>query len=250
MGRASRRKRERHHPSLARAKPLIHSPDLAGGVIRRVKPQLSLPVVYRFFNDPSHADALAAGKVWLSTLETCRRYEDPRQGDPEEGFVTYNSGHAVGNSGDKDFELIAARSGIHIGPGCANITLSNNIAVRHLSDAIVLCTTELFDPNALSETFGRYCVAISDPRRLFALMTDQLRRVYNVAEAAYGRVIYKDRFYTGLQEPPGPIGFVKPPDKYQDQHEVRFLWTVKEQQKLQPFLLEVPEVAILCRRVA
>jgi len=250
MGRASKRKQERRPSNLGPAKPLLHSSGLAGGITPRSMPHLNLAVVYRFFNDSSHADALADGKVWLSTLETCRRYEDPKQGDPEEGSVTNNSGYAVGDSGDNNFDAIAARSGIHIGPGCSNITLSNNIAIHRLPDAIVLCTTELFDPDGLSETFGRYCVAISDPARLFAQITEQLQEVHNVAQAVYGRVIYRDRYYTGLEKPPGPIGFVKPPDKYQDQHEVRFLWTLSGQEDLQPFLLEVPEATTLCRRVA
>jgi hypothetical protein len=114
----------------------------------------------------------------------------------------------------------------------------------------VLCTTEAFDPDELSETFGRYCVAISDPERLFRLLTDRLREDHNVAQAAYGRVVYRDRYYTGLEEPPGPIGFVKPPDKCQDQREVRFLWTLSGEEELQPFLLQVPEITTLCRRVA
>lgn len=206
-------------------------------------------VVFRFFHDPSHADALVAGNVWISTLESCRRFEDPKQGDPEEGFQRYNSGYSVGNSGDKELELIAAQSGIHIGPGSSNITLNNNTLVKCLGDALVLCTTELFEPSVLSETFGRYCVEISNPKRFFELVSAQLRETHEISEARFGRVIYKDRFYTGLERPPGPLGFVKPPDKYSEQHEVRFLWSVRTAAVLNPFLLRVPRAAELCRRV-
>jgi hypothetical protein len=52
--------------------------------------------IYRFFSEEYQANALAQGEVWLSTLETCRAYEDPAQGDLEEAHETYNSGHAVG----------------------------------------------------------------------------------------------------------------------------------------------------------
>lgn len=41
--------------------------------------------VYRFFKESQHAEALASGMVWLSTLEICRAYEDSYQGDPDEG---------------------------------------------------------------------------------------------------------------------------------------------------------------------
>jgi len=85
---------------------VLQSSDLEAGAIPRSEPHLNLPIVYRFFNDPSHADTLAGGKVWLSTLGTWRRYQDPKQGGPEEGSVTCNSGHAVGDSGDKTLRLL------------------------------------------------------------------------------------------------------------------------------------------------
>src|SRR5690606_38160050 len=68
--------------------------------------------VYRFFQEEWQADALARGDVWLSTLETCRAYENPEQGDSEEGYETYNSGHAVGDSSDPELVEVARRSGI------------------------------------------------------------------------------------------------------------------------------------------
>lgn len=266
MGRASRRKHERRKmppalssiatsptvqlwPPTPRTRCISALSSIATSPT--VQPREGhLNVIYKFFHDPSHADALASGKVWLSTLETCRGYEDPKQGDSEEGLFHYNSGHAVGNSGDKGFELVAARSGIHIGSGCINGTISYCSMAQRLPDAFVFCTTELFDPKHFSKTFGMYCVEISNPQRFFILITDQLRQVHEIAEAEYGPVIYKDRYYTGLQHSPGPIGFVKPPDKYKDQHEFRLQWKVHGSFTLKPFLLEVPSAATLCRRVA
>ena len=63
MGRKSREKKERHIKD--RAIPLK---------------------VYRFFKEKSHAEALCNGDVWLSTIETCRRYEV---------ILPANSGHAT-----------------------------------------------------------------------------------------------------------------------------------------------------------
>lgn len=206
--------------------------------------------VYRFFKDSIHADALASGKVWLSTLETCRTYEDPLQGDPHEATHEYNSGYALGGSNDEAFKLIAARSGIHIGPGCSNITINNCTAVQKLPDAYVLCTTEHFKPENLGDTFGRYCVEITNPPEFFRRLTAALSRLVSIQQGAFGRVIYQERRYVGLQDPPGPIGFVKPPDRYQDQREVRFLWTLSTNAKLDPFLLDAPDCAGLCRRIA
>lgn len=213
-------------------------------------PQVSPHTVYRFFKEPGHADALASGTVWLSTLETCRAYEDPYQGDPDEAVQRYNSGHAVGGSDDAAFKLIAERSGISIGPGCSNITVSNCTAVHRLPDAFVLCTTEQFNPKNLSDTFGRYCVEIERPQEFFRLLTASLSQLHAIREAAFGRVIYRERNFAGLQDPPGPIGFVKPPDKYKSQHEVRFLWTSLTGAQLAPFALYAPECVALCRRIA
>lgn len=206
--------------------------------------------VYRFFQEELHADALARGEVWLSTLATCRAYEDPEQGDPEEAHETYNSGHAVGGSTDSDFVEVARRSGIHIGPGCSNITLSNDTRKTVLPDAYVLCTTIEFSPEKLSETFGRYCVEITNPKEFFVLVSESLEKPIPIKEAAAGKVIYKDRSYTGMESPPGPMGFVKPPDLYAHQREFRLLWVPENSKDLAPFLLKCPEVAHLCKRIA
>jgi hypothetical protein len=164
--------------------------------------------------------------------------------------MRYNTGHMVGDSEDQDFVMVARRAGIYIGPGCSNISLSNNTSVCALPDAFVLCATERFDPNALSEVFGMHCVAIHDPIAFFQHVTAQLTRIHDITEATLGRIIYKDRFYTGLEQPPGLMGFVKPPDRYSDQNEFRLLWTVRRNAPISPFELNVPTVSSLCTRVA
>nr|WP_306287585.1 hypothetical protein [Pseudoalteromonas sp. WY3] len=78
--------------------------------------------VYRFFPEKWQAESLCQGNVWISTLETCRKYEDPLQGDLGEATQTYKSGHIVGGSGDPAFVEMASRSGIHIGE-CAQILI-------------------------------------------------------------------------------------------------------------------------------
>ncbi|OPY69566.1 MAG: hypothetical protein A4E62_01794 [Syntrophorhabdus sp. PtaU1.Bin002] len=206
--------------------------------------------VFRFFQEDWQADALARGDVWLSTLKTCREYEDPEQGDPEEAHEIYKSGHAVGGSDDPEFVEIARRSGIYIGPGCSNITISNNTMITVLPDAYVLCTTTEFSPDKLGETFGRYCVEITKPGRFFKSVSEALERKVSIREAAVGLVIYKDRHYTGMEPRPGPIGFVKPRDIYAPQKEFRFLWIPENTNGLTPFLLSCSEVHHLCKRIA
>lgn len=206
--------------------------------------------VYRFFQEECHADALAGGDIWLSTLETCRSYENPQQGDPEEAQETYNSGYAVGGSSDSAFVEVARRSGIRIGPGCSNITISNNTRRSAIPDAYVLCATTKYSPDKLGDTFGRHCVEITNPRLFFIAATEALEEFVQIREAAAGRVIYKDRYYTGLENPPGPIGFVKPPDVYAVQNEFRLLWIPVEANSLNPWLLSCPKARHFCRRIA
>ena len=206
--------------------------------------------IYRFFSEKWQADDLTRGGVWLSTLGTCRTYEDPEQGDPQEAHETYNSGHATGDSNDPTFVERAKKCGIHIGPGCSNITISNNTSSTSLPDAYVLCTTTEFSPEKISDTFGKYCVEITNPREFFVTVSENLESQAAIKEAAAGKIIYKDRSYSGMESPPGPIGFVKPPDLYASQKEFRFLWLPEKSKEITPFLLKCPKISHLCKRIA
>ena len=79
--------------------------------------------IYRFFKEEWQADELVKGNVWISTIETCREYEDPMQGDPDEATMVYNSGTIAGDGDDPNVQLIARRTGISIGNNCKNITI-------------------------------------------------------------------------------------------------------------------------------
>lgn len=242
MGRKSRLKRERRELKLHGL-----SEHLADNLFVVSEHQGS---VYRFFSEEWQADALASGKVWISTLEICRTYEDPEQGDPQEAIEAYYSGHATGHGNNADFVEIAKRTGIVFGPECVNGTISNNVNIGYLPDAYVLCTTVEFSPDKLSETFGHYCVEITDPFEFFLKVSSALEKHESIHQAATGKVTYKDRAYTGLQDSPGPIGFVKPVDKYAPQKEFRFLWVPENMDILNPVLLHCPEVKSMCRRIA
>jgi hypothetical protein len=206
--------------------------------------------IYRFFPERWQAEALCNGNVWISTLETCRQYEDPLQGDPEEATHTYNSGHIVGGSNDPAFVEMASRSGIHIGGGCSDITISNCASVQRLPDAYVLCTTSEFCPQNLSDTFGNYCVKISNPVEFFKHVSYALNDQKIIREGGMGLVKYQNRVYTGLEPPPGPIGFVKPHDQYSSQKEFRLLWVPQEHTNIKPFLLKCPGAGEFCSQIA
>ena len=205
--------------------------------------------IYRFFSEEWQADALCRGDVWISTLETCRAYEDALQGDPEEATQTYKSGHIVGGSSDRNFVEMAARSGIHIGANCSNITISGATHVQKLPDAFVLCTTKEFKPENLTDTIGDYCVKISNPVEYFKRVSIELNKHVEIRQGIMGLVQYKDRVYTGLETPPGPIGFVKPSHQYSTQKEFRLMWIPEQDKTIKPFLLKCSSISNLCNRV-
>ena len=242
MGRKSRAKRENR---LRREMGL--SEEAFGRLNLSIDPGTS---VYRYFPEEWQANALVNGHVWLSTLEACRQHEDPHRGDRREGTETYHSGVAVGDSGDPDFVKVAGRIGLRVGPGCTNNTVRYCTISRTLPDAYVLCTTMKRFPQELKTSFGKYCVEITKPTFFFYHVSAQLGSVGKFRQAAAGPVLYRDQTYVGLQDPPGEIGFVKSPDKYQGQKEFRFIWIPENSIGLAPFSLTCTNVKPFCQRIA
>ncbi|QKJ65627.1 hypothetical protein HQN60_02100 [Deefgea piscis] len=241
MGKKSRLKKERRsHPNAT---------DNQNPIDRLISLDNFNGAVYRFFPEEWQADELCNGNIWISTLESCRKYEDPSQGDSHEATQTYQSGHIAGGSNDLAFIEMASRSGISIGEGCSNITISNCNNTQKLSDAYVICTTKSFQPENLSDTFGKYCVKISNPMIFFRLVSLELNKYKSIREGAIGLIQYKDRHYTGLQPVPGPIGFIKPRDPYSNQNEFRFLWIPRNNIALHPFSLKCQSITKFCTRI-
>lgn len=239
MGKTSRRKYEPRPTKAA----IVSS---HGAKTLHVNAQ-NLITIYRYFREAEHATDFASGKVWISTLNSCRTYEDAERGDKEEGTLEYRTGHIKGDYGDKSFETMARRGGVELKLGATNCTLNATRKMR-IDDAFVLCMAEERTPQ-LAKTFGEYCVEIIEPEKFFMLISSRLMDAQKVKECVFGRVNYQARDFSGLEEPPGDIGFVKPVDRYCDQKEVRFLWTVERGMEIKSFSLEVPEIARLCRLI-
>jgi hypothetical protein len=207
-------------------------------------------VIYRFFDDPSHADALVAGRVWLSTLEWCRRCEEPERGDSGEGTQIYQSGTVSGTGADPHLQEVARRLGvINSSPDAGRVLIRDVTGVRRLSDAWAFCATLKFDPEAL-RSFGPYCVRIDGPEQFFVLVTEALGSTFDVNEGALGSVTYAQREYAGLAAPAGPIGFVKAPDVYAPQREYRMLWVPGSREPIQRTEVFCPAVRGLAARIS
>ncbi len=161
MGKKSRLKREQKE--IQQYKPSFIYSDSIKPLITNPQATSKIKSVYRFFMKENEAEALTRGQVWISTLKTCRNYENPEQGDPQEAYETYSSGYIKGDGNDPDFVARALKSGIYIDPSCRGGTIDNCSETTYIVDSYILCTTKVFSPEKLSDTFGRYCVEITDP---------------------------------------------------------------------------------------
>lgn len=206
--------------------------------------------VFRFFKSEDHADALLNGQIHISTLERCRAYEDPLQGDSEEGVEWYYSGGTVAGSGsDPDIVAFAESFGIYVGPHVGKVSITNATRKLYIRDAYVLCATLGFLDDGLPNTFGQHCVKIDNLGEFFLSVTKKLSQVTKFNEATLGKVIYKERSYKDNEESPGLIGFVKPPDKYAAQQEFRFIWYVHDEHDIAPITIECPEIMKFVTRI-
>lgn len=218
--------------------------------IALVPDDTKVEAVYRYFDSEEFADGFARGDILISTLERCRGYEDPLRGDRYEGHDFYSTGQSVtGNGNDAEFVKMAARAGIRIGPNATNVTIEINSATTILRDAYVLCTTIGFDTDSLESTFGKYCVKIENLQGFFEAVSKSLSAKVGNLRGMKGVIIYKDRYSVGKQPAAGPLGFVKPPDKYANQREYRFLWTQEVGGALTPLVIQCPEAAQYVVRV-
>ena len=209
--------------------------------------------IFRFLSNEDYADQFAMGNIRISTLETCRQYEDPLQGDSGEGSSVYRGGIYKNVNGDHPgFLQDAARSGIHFHGDPSeftNISISGAKREFRINDALVLCTTAHFDPTALSDTFGKYVVEINDVPGFFTELTQALVDRYPILKFYARPVHYRSREFDSSQAP-SHEGFIKPTDPYAPQQEFRMLWTVRPSTDLTPGNVFVPELAKYCQRIA
>lgn len=199
---------------------------------------------YRYFPERWQAEVLCEGKVWISTLETCRSYEDAAQGDSLEGHEQYNSGHVQATDANDPRIKVLANHGLLI-QDSSDIKVDNFQVQHRLIDAFVLCTT-LTVSAELSPAIGKYGVRISQPIETFFDITERFLVQRPLGQVFFDPVRYCHLEYEGLQRPPGILGFVKRPDPYIAQQEVRMLWIPVDDDPMVSFCLEVTEIGRRC----
>lgn len=115
----------------------------------------------------------------------------------------------------------------------------------YLRDGYVLCTSEIFDLQALGPTFGYHVVKISEPFEFFKCLGNAMQRERGVNQSLMGRAVYRDIEHSNINESSGVTGFEKG-RKFAPQKEVRMLWTIDRTVEMTPFFLEVPECSKYC----
>lgn len=208
--------------------------------------------IFRFFRESKNADALATGIVWITTLNKCRA-DEATSGDSEEAYQLYESGlmhFDVATRRDPRLARLSRMGGITIHPGVTDVTINEARGSSRLNDAYVVCTTRKFNPAAMAQAFGAYCVEIRQPMHFFAAVTRQLALERPIGAAAIGCVHYASRRVIGMEPVQGVRGFVKPPIPFEAEQEVRMLWGRGTLDPIAPFALNVPAVSEICTRIA
>lgn len=202
--------------------------------------------LYRFFNDPQHARDFLQGKVWISTFSKCREYENAAQGDAHEGSIKYAvPGTIRGSGSDPAFVEMARRLNFIVPPDAVNMCFSNISSSTVLHDALVICTTAVYNPEQLAKDFGKFCVRIDDPAAFFKRLTFELGSRYALDEFGMDEIYYRDRYFEYLDKLPCGYAFLKP-KQYEYQNEIRMVWTLPHDVSLTPGLIDIPELAKFC----
>ena len=180
--------------------------------------------LYRTFGEEKHAADFVAGRIWISTLAYCRSIEDAIRRDPDEGRMRYvTEGPLRGDSDDPIFAEIARRSGVRF-TNSKNILLINCQTRQTVPDGLVICMSK-----KRLDKFGRYCVRIDSPLKMFKVISDALQAAgYIKANPGHmkGLITGVDYRSRELKYPdPEPVhpGAVKP-KIFEDEYEVRMLW--------------------------
>jgi hypothetical protein len=205
-------------------------------------------VLYRYFDEADHAERFARGDIRIGTLSNCRRAEATLRRDELEGTLILTPGFASGSSADPKVRAVAERSDIRIEGDVHDITIDRITVVREVTDLSLLCfTSEKWTPMVPGDS--RHGVEIRSPKDFFLRVTQTLGAAGPVTSAVLSPVWYiPENTVRGALDPVPPMGFAKDRDKWEDQKEVRIVWSihVPAGRFLEPHFMSCPDVAELC----
>lgn len=199
------------------------------------------PPLYRFLPKAEYAKDFCEGRLWLSTLEICRKTEDTVRGDSGEGTRLMTIKAAGGGQLNSE-ELRFARS---MG-GDSSAFIFNSGLGTVLQDHHLLSLTMDGNLDAMRE-FGEHCIEITKPKAFMNALTNYLNAKHGLVEGVMAKVAYKERAHDSKEPRPGPIGFVKP-ESFSKEKEVRMLWAdPKRRTALDRVVVDCPALSAHCR---
>lgn len=218
--------------------------------IRNVKlafgPRLDNIALYRFFDSEQFADDFAEGRIWFSTLASCRAAEGSERGDPKEGAFVHSINRMNRSDNPTKFDAAMSQTGVFLGMQ-GDISLEDLTIIGGEPDSYVLCFTQRYAPKTMSAGFGKWCVKISRPLDFFRAITLAIAHVTEIDQAVIGPVEYLGREMTDYDAAKVPKFFLKPRDGYEHQQEIRMMWNrANIIWSPKPFLLPCPEIAPFC----
>ena len=217
--------------------------------------------LYRFFEEEWQAKALLKGKVWISTLEKCREYECPQQGDSHEATSTYHQVylHVENRIVTVRDHLILGHLGLIQGAlpppgqffsGCLHC--ENNTRSTRIPNGFLLCTTN--KENSLSDQSNNWNYGIQincHPNTLFFLLNSALRaKKIPIVSGRHNWTDYDtNRIYTDPLQQPHDLAFIKP-HHHKAQSEYRFFWEAQPEYDFQDgILVDCPQIIPYLKQV-
>lgn len=204
--------------------------------------------VYRHVTKEQYANDLVNGiGLRVSTIQTCRDYEDKEQGDAEEGYL-HHLATRITDQHPRGIEL-ASQIGIKISGDSTNYLISNNRRSTIYPDAYVICLSHRIFDDRLKGKFGKYVVRINNVRLFMHHIVLAMKKCVPTKTLQVRSVRYVSRTRIDFEESLGNAYFVKPPNPFAEQKEYRIIVLCEPGHKYVPFNLEVPFPPGLCTRV-
>jgi hypothetical protein len=206
--------------------------------------------LYRFFSKEEYAKNFIKGEIRLSTLYSCRKLENIKARDENEGVINPIVSEKIirdsNNQDDTEFISDLRMTGaINIGPNCKNITIRNvgagSISMR---DAFVLCTSNEISDYLITH-FGKYCVRINYPYLLSYYLHLKMRTNLNSIYFRSDKVKYANQQVDIAKDRINKrIGFEKE-NRFLLENEFRSIFYTNKM-NIQPYLEIVPEIEKIC----
>jgi hypothetical protein len=215
-----------------------------------------MPALYRY-DRPEISDRILKGSIRVSTLEACRKAENPAARDVDEGTKTITSLAGTNYPSVQDFAKMLGvnPASIAMTPNAVKLVSENAIhRTEMLKDAFLLCLSTLENDPMMMTKFGKGCIKIRDAEEFCRLLDQHLRAKFP-AGALSGCIVdaveYSPRTNNYLDHTDKHPAFLKPagaPGFFDSECEVRAIWIPRGIAPA-PVTMTIPEVVPLLERV-